>query len=346
MRPIDNVNLRSSRPLITPAELTERVKVSERGTETIFRAREEIKAILGGRDKRLMVITGPCSIHDMKLAREYAERLRALAEELQDSLLIIMRVYFEKPRTTVGWKGLITDPKLDDSFRIDEGLQLARSFLVDLAEMGLPAATEFVDPVIPQFVADLVSWTAIGARTAESQKHREMASGLSSPVGIKNGTDGNLTTAINGLLSVSKSHQFLGVNKEGVTTVFETSGNADAHIVVRGGKRPNYDSVSIRICEEELTRAGLDKTIMVDCSHGNSRKDHTLQPMVFRDCMKQITAGTQSIIGLMLESNIRAGKQKLKDPGSLDYGVSITDACIDWETTETLLREAADLLQG
>ncbi len=344
MKRIDNVNLRSSRPLITPAELTDRIKVSEPGAENVFRAREEIKAILRGRDKRRIVIAGPCSIHDMDLAREYANRIHALAEELKDSLLIVMRVYFEKPRTTVGWKGLITDPMLDDSFQIDEGLRLARSFLVDLAEMGLPAATEFVDPVIPQFIADLVSWTAIGARTAESQKHREMASGLSSPVGIKNGTDGNLNTAINGLLSVSNSHQFLGVNKEGVTTVFETNGNADAHIVLRGGKRPNYDSVSIRICEEELTRAGLDKTIMVDCSHGNSRKDHTLQPMVFHDCMKQITGGTESIIGLMLESNIHAGKQKLKDPASLDYGISITDACIDWETTEALLREAAELL--
>ncbi|MFN0151453.1 MAG: 3-deoxy-7-phosphoheptulonate synthase [bacterium] len=345
--PLEDVNVLSSRRLVTPDEIHTRLPVSETAAETVWSARETIKAIIDRSDPRLLIVVGPCSIHSVDAAREYAQRLRRLAAEVADTFFVVMRVYFEKPRTTVGWKGFITDPALDDSFRIDDGLRMARELLLEFAEIGLPAGTEFVDPIIPQYVADLVAWTAIGARTIESQKHRELASGLSTPVGMKNGTDGNLETALNALLSVSESHQFLGVDKNGDSAVFVTRGNPYAHIVLRGGRTPNYDSVSIRLCEEALARAGLREIVVVDASHANSRKDHAIQPMVFRDCVHQILEGNRSIIGLMLESNLHAGKQPIpKDPAQLAYGVSVTDACIDWETTEALLRESREKLRG
>ena len=343
---IDDLNLVSGRLLVTPDELMARLAVPESGVAQVVRGRGQIQAILERRDPRLIVVVGPCSIHDLGCAREYAGRLRALAQEVSDALLIVMRVYFEKPRTTVGWKGFITDPRLDDSFQIDEGLQRARELLIQLAELGLPAATEFVDPFIPQYIGDLISWSAIGARTSESQKHREMASGLSSPVGIKNGTDGSIETAIHGLVAVSTSHQFLGVDKEGRPSVFVTRGNRHAHIVLRGGPSPNYDSARVRLCEEALRRSGLVENVMIDCSHGNSSGDYERQPAVFEDCVHQILEGNRSIVGFMLESNLRAGRQPIPaDLSLLEPGVSITDGCIDWDTTSALLESACESLR-
>ena len=278
---------------------------------------------------------------------DYARRLRQLADEVSDSILLVMRVYFEKPRTTVGWKGFINDPHMDDTFNIQEGLRLGRQLLVDIAELGLPTSTEALDPVSPQFLQDLISWSAIGARTTESQTHREMASGLSSAVGFKNGTDGSLDVAINALESVSAPHRFLGINHEGQVAVIHTRGNQHAHVVLRGGGgRPNYDSVNVSICEEQLKDAGLPVNIMIDCSHENSQKNHALQPLVLTDGVNQIVEGNDSIIGFMVESNIGAGKQSLTgSKADLDYGVSVTDACVDWETTETMIRDAHVKLQ-
>jgi 3-deoxy-7-phosphoheptulonate synthase len=272
---------------------------------------------------------------------DYAKRLRKLAEEVSDTLFVVMRVYFEKPRTTTGWKGLINDPHMNDSFDVGFGLRLARKLLTDVNELGLPAGTEALDPISPQYLGDLVTWSAIGARTTESQTHREMASGLSTPVGFKNGTDGGLTVAINALLSVSRPHSFLGINPKGQVAVIRTAGNRYGHIVLRGGsKGPNYDSVTIALVEKELARNKLPANIVVDCSHANSSKDHNLQPLVMNDCVHQIMEGNQSIVGMMLESNLHAGNQTIPaDLGQLKYGVSVTDACIDWETTEKLLRE-------
>ncbi len=277
---------------------------------------------------------------------DYATRLKNVAEKVKDTMFIVMRVYFEKPRTTVGWKGLINDPHMDDSFDIEAGLKLARKVLIQINELGLPAGTEALDPISPQYLGDLVSWSAIGARTTESQTHREMASALSSPVGFKNGTDGSLAVAINALHSVSKSHSFLGINADGQVAVTQTKGNRYGHIVLRGGDRgPNYDSVSISLVEKELSGAGLPANIIVDCSHANSNKDHNLQPLVFHDCVHQILEGNKSIVGMMIESNIGPGNQKLtSDRSNLAYGVSITDACIDWETTEELLTESNEKL--
>jgi 3-deoxy-7-phosphoheptulonate synthase len=270
---------------------------------------------------------------------EYATKLAALRKEFANQMEIVMRVYFEKPRTTVGWKGLINDPFMDDSFHIEKGLHLAREVLLHIAELGLPAATEALDPITPQYLSDLVSWSAIGARTTESQTHREMASGLSMPVGFKNGTDGGLGVAINALKSASRPHHFLGINQDGQCAVFRTSGNPYAHVVLRGGQRPNYDSVSVAMCEQELSRQGLTPNIVIDCSHGNSNKDPSLQPLVAEDCAHQIMEGNRSIVGLMLESNLHAGNQPIpKDLSQLKYGVSVTDACIDWSATEKLLR--------
>lgn len=346
---LHNLNILSKSPLLTPAEVRERVPVSEKAAETVSQGREIVRNILDKKDPRLIVVVGPCSIHDYDLALEYASRLKKLSDEVSDSFFIIMRAYFEKPRTTVGWKGFINDPDLNNSFDVSEGLVKARRLLHEFAEMGLPAATEALDPIAPQFLGDLVSWTAIGARTTESQTHREMASGLSTPVGFKNGTDGNIMVALNAMSSASRSHRFIGVDKHGQIAIMETRGNQYAHIVLRGGNQPNYDSVSIKLCEKALEDEGLPQSIMVDCSHANSRKDHTLQPLIFSDCVKQIEEGNKSIIGLMLESHLEAGKQNVPDDLSnlkdLKYGVSITDACIDWATTEKIFKESNEKLK-
>ena len=336
---LHNVNVASSDLLATPEEVKRRLPLTNRAAETVFKSRDVVRAILERRDPRLFVVVGPCSIHDVVAAREYAARLRGLADRVASTLLLIMRVYFEKPRTTVGWKGLINDPDLDDSFHIEKGILLARELLLHVSELGLPAGTEALDPIMPQYLSELVTWTAIGARTTESQTHREMASGLSTPVGFKNGTDGALATSINALQSVRHPHHFLGITQQGQSAVFRTRGNRHAHIVLRGGGgRVNYDAVSIALAERELTAAGLPATIVVDCSHGNSNKDPSLQPLVAENCVTQIIDGNRSIVGLMLESNLKAGNQSIpKDLAKLEYGLSITDPCIDWATTESLL---------
>ena len=338
--PIDDLNVASNETLITPDQLKREIPLSDTALQTVTRGREVIRNILDGKDHRLFVVIGPCSIHDLKAAHEYAERLKVLAAEVSDTLYVVMRVYFEKPRTTVGWKGLINDPYLDDSFKIEDGLHIGRKLLLDLAEMGLPTATEALDPISPQYLQDLISWSAIGARTTESQTHREMASGLSSAVGFKNGTDGGLTVAINALQSVSSAHRFLGINQEGGVSIVTTKGNAYGHVVLRGGNgKPNYDSVSVALCEQALTKAKITPNIMVDCSHANSNKDPALQPLVMENVANQILEGNQSIIGLMVESHLNWGCQAIpKNLDDLQYGVSITDACIDWASTETTLR--------
>jgi 3-deoxy-7-phosphoheptulonate synthase len=336
---LHNVNVASSDLLATPEEVKRRLPLTNRAAETVFKSRDVVRAILERRDPRLFVVVGPCSIHDVVAARDYAARLKGLADRVAPTLLLIMRVYFEKPRTTVGWKGLINDPDLDDSFHIEKGILLARELLLHVSELGLPAGTEALDPIMPQYLSELVTWTAIGARTTESQTHREMASGLSTPVGFKNGTDGALATSINALQSVRHPHHFLGITQQGQSAVFRTRGNRHAHIVLRGGGgRVNYDAVSIALAERELTAAGLPGTIVVDCSHGNSNKDPSLQPLVAENCVTQIIDGNRSIVGLMLESNLKAGNQSIpKDLAKLEYGLSITDPCIDWATTESLL---------
>ena len=338
--PIDDLNVSSNETLITPAQLKREIPLTEAAQRTVAHGREVVRNILDGKDHRLFVVVGPCSIHDIKAAHEYAERLKVLAAEVSDSLFLIMRVYFEKPRTTVGWKGLINDPYLDDSFKIQDGLHIGRQLLRDLAEMGLPTATEALDPISPQYLQDLISWSAIGARTTESQTHREMASGLSSAVGFKNGTDGGLTVAINALQSVSSPHRFLGINQEGGVSIVTTKGNAYGHVVLRGGNgKPNYDSVSVAVCEQELAKAKIRPNVMVDCSHANSNKDPALQPLVMENVANQILEGNNSIVGLMVESHLGWGAQSIpKDLCDLKYGVSITDACIDWDATEKTLR--------
>lgn len=345
---VDDINVVAQERLPTPAEVKAKLPLTEAARQTVLRGRRTVEAILDGRDPRLLVVVGPCSIHDLKAAREYAQRLKRLHEELADSLFIVMRVYFEKPRTTVGWKGLINDPRLDDSFRIDEGVHLARELLLDLAEMGLPAATEALDPIMPQFIGDLITWTAIGARTTESQTHREMASGLSTPVGFKNGTDGSLQVAVNALQSAAASHNFLGIDQNGRCAVIRTRGNRYGHVVLRGGaSQPNYDSVSVALAEKELKAAGLRTKLMVDCSHANSNKDPALQPLVLENVVNQILDGNESIIGVMIESHLNWGNQQLcSDLSKLAYGVSVTDACIDWSTTEACLRDAASRLRS
>ena len=342
-----NINVAALEVLPTPEEIKQRLPLSETAANAVFQARETIKRILDRQDPRLFVVVGPCSIHDVVAARDYARRLKALADEVQDTLFLVMRVYFEKPRTTVGWKGLINDPRMDDTFRIDEGLQVARDLLLELAELGLPAGTEALDPIIPQYIHDLIAWTAIGARTTESQTHREIASGLSTPVGFKNGTNGSLEVAINALQSVASPHSFLGINQFGQSAVIRTLGNRYGHMVLRGGDRPNYDSVSIALCEKALRDKKLPVNIVVDCSHANSFKDPAMQPLVIRDCVHQIMEGNRSIVGVMIESNLGAGNQSIPaDRSQLKYGVSITDACVDWATTETMLREAHAKLKG
>jgi 3-deoxy-7-phosphoheptulonate synthase len=337
---VDNINVISQEILISPAQLKQELPLTESASETISSGRDTIRRILDRNDHRLLVVIGPCSIHDPVAAMDYARRLKTLSDELSETLFIVMRVYFEKPRTTVGWKGLINDPYLNDSFKIQDGLHVGRRLLLDIAELGLPTATEALDPISPQYLQDLISWSAIGARTTESQTHREMASGLSSAVGFKNGTDGGLTVAINALQSVLKPHRFLGINSDGQVSVIHTRGNPYGHVVLRGGNgKPNYDSVSVALCEKELALADVPTNIMVDCSHANSNKSHELQPLVLDNVANQIIEGNKSIIGVMVESNIGAGSQKIPaDLKNLKYGISVTDACIDWNTTELSLR--------
>ena len=345
--PIENLNIEAQEILITPERLKSEIPVSAAAEQTISESREVIRNILAGKDHRLFIVVGPCSIHDTEAAMDYARRLKVLSEELKDTLYLVMRVYFEKPRTTVGWKGLINDPHMNDSFKIEEGLFIGRRLLMDAAELGIPASTEALDPISPQYLQDLVAWSAIGARTTESQTHREMASGLSSAVGFKNGTDGGLEVAINALQSVSSPHRFLGLNNQGQVAITHTKGNPYGHIVLRGGNnKPNYDSVSVALCEQALNRAGIKPNIMVDCSHANSNKDPSLQPLVMENVTNQILEGNDSIVGLMVESNLGWGHQKMTaDPADLQYGVSITDACIDWDTTEKTLRGIRDKLK-
>jgi 3-deoxy-7-phosphoheptulonate synthase len=341
----ENLNVLSQQTLLPPSQLHDAVPATARANQTVGRTRAAVVDLLQGLDQRLLVVVGPCSIHDPVAAMDYAQRLKTLADELSDQLLVVMRVYFEKPRTTVGWKGLINDPRMDDSFHIEEGLHLARQLLVDLNDMGLPCGTEALDPITPQYLGDLIAWSAIGARTTESQTHREMASGLSSPVGFKNGTDGNLDVAINAMLSAAQPHTFLGINGEGQVALTQTRGNAYGHLILRGGAQPNYDSVAVAEAEAELAKAKLPINIVVDCSHGNSRKNHALQSLVLKDVVGQIVDGNRSIKGVMLESNLGEGNQKLGDPKALRYGVSITDACLGWEATADGLREAAARLR-
>jgi 3-deoxy-7-phosphoheptulonate synthase len=338
-----NIHVLRFEPLVPPRALTGELPLTRRAAQTVLLGREEIRGILAGSDARLLVVAGPCSIHDTAAALEYAGRLVRLREELKDRLAIIMRVYFEKPRTTVGWKGLINDPHLDGTRDMATGLRLARKLLLDINDLGLPAATELLGPVIPQYIADLVAWTAIGARTVESQTHREMASGLSMPVGFKNSTDGNLTVALDGMQATATPHTFLGMDDEGRGAIVHTSGNPDRHLVLRGGGgRTNYDAASVEQAAGMLAARGLPTRIMVDCSHGNSGKDPARQALVLRDVVGQVVAGNHFVMGLMLESHLHAGHQKLERGGEgLRYGVSITDPCLDWETTAALLREAA-----
>ena len=343
---LENLNVVSQHTLMSPTQLHDEIPASTQATRTVSMARDALANILSGRDPRLLVVVGPCSIHDIAAAMDYAQRLKALAEELKDQLFIVMRVYFEKPRTTVGWKGLINDPRMDDSFLIEEGLRAARRLLIDLNDMGLPCGTEALDPITPQYLGDLIAWSAIGARTTESQTHRELASGLSSPVGFKNGTDGNLEVALNAMLSAAQPHSFLGINGDGQVAITHTRGNAFGHLILRGGAVPNYDSVAVAEAEAALTAAKLPVNIVVDCSHANSRKNHALQTLVLKDVVHQIADGNRAIKGVMLESNLFEGNQKLGKPQDLRYGVSITDACIDWDTTATCLREAAARLSS
>ncbi len=344
---LSNINVLGQDLLPTPEEVKRAHPLSETAEATVLAGREALKRIIDRQDHRLFVVVGPCSIHDLKAAREYAQRLKALADEVADTIYVVMRVYFEKPRTTVGWKGLINDPHLDDSFDINQGLHTARQLLLELAEMGLPTATEALDPITPQYISDLISWTAIGARTTESQTHREMASGLSTPVGFKNGTDGSLEVAINAMQSASRPHHFLGINQDGQCAVFRTRGNTYGHVVLRGGGgQPNFDEPSIKRCEAALEQAGLPINLTVDCSHANSNKDPANQPSVAQHCAEQILHGNHSIIALMLESNLHWGNQSIPaDLAQLKYGVSVTDACIDWDTTEGLLRSLRDQLK-
>ncbi|MBN3561101.1 3-deoxy-7-phosphoheptulonate synthase [Aliamphritea spongicola] len=344
---VENLNIESNEVLLTPAELKNKLPLSETAAASVMEGRQVIKNILKGEDKRLFVVVGPCSIHDTKAAIEYGQRLKELAAKVEDTLYLVMRVYFEKPRTTVGWKGLINDPHMNDSFQIEEGLHIGRDLLLQLAEAGLPLATEALDPISPQYLQDLISWSAIGARTTESQTHREMSSGLSGAVGFKNGTDGGLTVAINALESVAHPHNFLGINEEGQCSIVRTKGNKYGHVVLRGGNgKPNYDSVNVALCEQALEKAGVSTNIMVDCSHANSNKDHNLQPLVMTDVTNQIIDGNKTIVGLMVESNLGAGNQKMTaDPADLQYGVSITDACIDWDTTEKTLLDMHEKLK-
>ena len=337
-----DLRVESIRPLLPPAILLEELPLSDAAAITVSRAREEVARILRGEDDRLVVIVGPCSIHDPGAAVDYAQRLRSLAEELAGDLRIVMRVYFEKPRTTVGWKGLINDPNLDGSFAINQGLRAGRRLLLDLAELGLPAGCEFLDPITPQFTSDLVTWGAIGARTTESQVHRELASACSMPVGFKNGTDGGVQIAIDAVRAAAHPHRFVGVTEQGLAGIVSTAGNPDCHVILRGGAAgPNYDAISVRKTLSALGDAGLPPRVMIDASHGNSEKDHRRQPMVVRELAAQIAQGEAGIIGMMMESFLIDGRQDLSDPTRLVYGQSITDACMGWDASVPVLQELA-----
>jgi len=338
----EDLRIQRTKVVLPPVFLEEELPTSETAAETVYRARAEVTRILEGKDHRLVVITGPCSIHDTEAAIEYAKLLRQASEKYSRDLCIIMRVYFEKPRTTVGWKGLINDPHLDGSFQINDGLRIARRLLLDLAELGVPAGTEFLDMIIPQYMVGLVSWGAIGARTTESQVHRELVSGLSCPVGFKNGTSGNVQIAVEAVQAAGHAHTFLGHTKNGQSAIFFTTGNPHCHVILRGGRKTtNYDAASIEQACLILEKGGLPRRVMVDCSHANSNKDHKRQPDVCRDIAKQVAGGSREIFGVMLESNLVEGAQKLSKGKALTYGQSITDACIDWERTEELLGELA-----
>jgi len=342
MQQTENLNIEAFEAMPTPEEIHRRVPMTDAAEKSVVAGRRAMQAILDRKDPRLFVVVGPCSIHDPVAGIDYARRLKKLADEVADTLLLVMRVYFEKPRTSTGWKGYINDPRMDDSFHIEEGMQKAREFLLAVNELGLPAATEALDPIAPQYLGDLIAWTAIGARTSESQTHREMSSGLSTPVGFKNGTDGSVDAAINAIISASKPHSFLGINMQGRSSVVRTRGNRYGHLVLRGGgDRPNYDTVSVAMAEQALAKAKLAQNIVVDCSHANSYKKPELQPLVMHDCVNQIRLGNQSIVGLMIESFIEAGNQPIPDDLSkLRYGCSVTDACVDWPTTEKMIRDA------
>ena len=345
---IENTNVTSFAAMPTPSELHKKLPLTDKAFTTVMKGRETLRNILDRKDNRLFVVVGPCSIHDPVAGLDYARRLKALQAEVLDTMVLVMRVYFEKPRTTTGWKGYINDPFMDDSFRVDVGMERARQFLLDVCELGLPTATEALDPISPQYLGDLIAWTAIGARTTESQTHREMSSGLSTPVGFKNGTDGDVEIAINAVLSSSSPHSFLGINGEGSVSIVRTSGNAYGHVVLRGGGgRPNYDSVSVTIAEQALRKAKLPANLVVDCSHANSYKKPDLQPLVMSDVIQQIKHGNQSLVGVMIESNIVSGSQPIpQDLAQLKYGCSVTDGCIGWEDTEAMLRSAhRELLQ-
>lgn len=341
----DDIRISGMQEVIAPEQLHQEYPVSNTASDTIHQARQDIHNILNDKDDRLLVIVGPCSIHDPKAAREYAERLSILRNDLKDKLCIVMRVYFEKPRTTVGWKGLINDPHLDESFNINFGLRQARGLLLDIADLGIPAGTEFLDLISPQYFADLVSWGAIGARTTESQGHRELSSGLSCPVGFKNGTRGGLGIAIDAIQAASRPHVFMSLTKQGHSAIFSTTGNEDCHIILRGGLKPNYDAASVNTAAEELAKHHQKEKIMIDCSHANSSKDPAKQPEVCRDVAQQIANGDNRIFGIMLESHLVAGRQSVDKDKELTYGQSITDGCINWEDTDALLREVAEAVK-
>ena len=343
MKHTENINVVEVLPIIPPKELKELIPASVESLNTVKRARKEIKKILDRKDKRLLAIVGPCSIHDKNAAIEYAKRLKELSDSVSEKILIVMRVYFEKPRTTVGWKGLINDPEIDGSHKINEGIELARMILLEINNLGVPCATETLDPVTPQYLADLISWSAIGARTTESQTHRELASGLSMPVGFKNATNGELSIALNAMKSSLQSHHFLGISQDGFSSVIRTAGNQDVHLVLRGGSSgPNFDSVSINKAVKALECEGLSKSIMIDCNHANSGKDPLKQELVLRNIVLQIKDGNKSIIGIMIESNLNGGNQKISE--EMKYGVSITDACLDWENTDRIISDTFESL--
>ena len=338
----DDVRILEIKELASPDEVLASAPITKRAEDTVFEAREAIHRILHGADDRLLVIIGPCSIHDVAAAREYASRLAEARKKLASELLIVMRVYFEKPRTTIGWKGLINDPHLDGSFEINEGLRVARRLLLELADQGMPAACEFLDMITPQYIADLVAWGAIGARTTESQIHRELASGLSCPVGFKNGTDGNVRIAVDAIRAAQTSHHFLSVTKAGHSAIVSTAGNEDCHVILRGGQEPNYDADSVDAAAKELARAGVPARIMIDFSHGNSNKQHERQMVVARSVAEQVAGGDARIIGMMVESHLKGGRQDLVPGKPLEYGMSITDACLGWEDSRELLDVLAD----
>lgn len=338
----DDLRIDNIKAVTTPTIIIEEIPITDAAAETVSTSRKVIQDILHGRDPRLLVIAGPCSIHDIDAAKDYAGKLKTLIEKYRDTLHIVMRVYFEKPRTTVGWKGLINDPDLNDTFNINEGLRLARKLLLDLNESGVSAGTEFLDLITPQYVTDLISWGAIGARTTESQVHRELSSGLSCPVGFKNATDGTTRVAVDAIMSASRPHNFLSLRKEGTSAIFRTTGNSDCHVILRGGKQPNYDADSIQAVIDELNKNNLTPRLMVDFSHANSMKQHKKQLDSGRDVCQQVANGSDSIFGVMIESHLIEGRQDVKDKDQLVYGQSITDACLGWEDTETLIGELSE----